>query len=131
MSHEGIGGSGLRFDLVTMDAADSTALAGFWSEACQLEEVEREDDGRWIVLADSSGARRIGIQRLPTPTFHPGRLHFDLAIEPDRLDAEVARLVALGATLLGPVREEPYGAIANLADPEGNRFDVCGYGLLR
>jgi predicted enzyme related to lactoylglutathione lyase len=39
----------------------------------------------------------------------------------------VARVVALGATLERPVRREPYGSIANLADPDGNLFDVVAY----
>jgi predicted enzyme related to lactoylglutathione lyase len=48
-------------------------------------------------------------------------------VHPDEFDAESARLVALGATALGPARHEPYGSIVNLADPDGNAFDLCAY----
>ena len=32
-----------------------------------------------------------------------------------------------GASECHPTRIEPYGSIANLADPDGNLFDLCAY----
>lgn len=40
---------------------------------------------------------------------------------------ETERLAVLGATRLGPPRHEAYGSILNLADPDGNPFDLCAY----
>jgi predicted enzyme related to lactoylglutathione lyase len=114
-----------RFDLVTFDSARPDRLATFWSVALGLHEVEREDGDRWIVLADANGVRRVGIQRGATV---PGSMHLDLACEPASFATEVERLVAAGATAVAPVRVEPYGSIANLADPDGNAFDLCAYG---
>jgi predicted enzyme related to lactoylglutathione lyase len=54
-------------------------------------------------------------------------MHLDLACLTDDFDTERARLVGLGARLLAPPRIEPYGSIANLADPDGNPFDLCAY----
>ncbi len=113
-----------RFDLVTLDSASTDALAEFWSSAIDLHEIEREDGDRWIVLADADGRRRIGVQSGVT---RPGSVHLDLACDPDEFVAELDRLVALGATQRGPARHEPYGSIANLADPDGNLFDLCAY----
>ena len=113
-----------RFDLVTVDSPHTDALAGFWSAVLGLHEVEREDGDRWIVLADEDGRRRIGLQ---TGAARPGSMHLDLACSPDEFDGEVARIVELGATQLGPPRREPYGSIANLVDPDGNPFDLCAY----
>jgi catechol 2,3-dioxygenase-like lactoylglutathione lyase family enzyme len=113
-----------RFDLVTIDSPRTDALAAFWSAAIGLHEVEREDGDRWIVLADAAGRRRLGIQRGDT---RPGSIHLDLACEPDQFDTELARLVGLGAVERGEARREPYGAIVNLADPDGNPFDLCAY----
>lgn len=113
-----------RFDLVTLDSPNTDALAAFWAAALDLVESEREDIDRWIVLSDRDGVRRIGIQRGET---RPGSAHLDLACEPDAFDDESARLIALGARLVEPVRVEPYGAIANLCDPDGNPFDLCAY----
>ncbi|TFH20149.1 MAG: hypothetical protein E4H05_02995 [Acidimicrobiales bacterium] len=113
-----------RFDLVTLDSPDTEAIAQFWSDAATLHEVEREDVDRWIVLADSAGVRRLGIQRGAIRT---GSIHLDLACSPAAFDDELARLVGLGAQLLAAARREPYGSIANLHDPDGNPFDLCAY----
>lgn len=113
-----------RFDLVTLDAPDTEALATFYAAALDLHEVENEDDSRWIVLASADSIRRIGIQR---GEHRGGSVHLDVACGPDEFEAELARLVSLGASLLVPARHEPYGSIANLADPDGNLFDLCAY----
>ena len=112
------------FDLVTIDSPHPDAAATFWSAALGLHETEREDGDRWIVLGDANGVRRIGLQRGPT---RPGGVHLDLHCTPDEFDDEVGRLIALGASLSAAIRREPYGMIANLADPDGNAFDLCAY----
>lgn len=113
-----------RFDLVTLDSPRPDDIARFWSEALELHETEREDGDRWIVLSDTSGQRRLGIQR---GTQLAGSVHLDIACKPSEFDDELARLVELGASPSGPVRREPYGSIANLTDPDGNAFDLCAY----
>jgi catechol 2,3-dioxygenase-like lactoylglutathione lyase family enzyme len=116
--------SATRFDLVTFDSPSTDELARFWSAAADLHEVEREDVDRWIVLADRGGVRRIGIQR---GEVRPGSIHLDLACEPDVFVAELDRLIALGARAVAEPRVEEYGSIVNLADPDGNLFDLCAY----
>jgi predicted enzyme related to lactoylglutathione lyase len=54
-------------------------------------------------------------------------MHLDLRCAPGEFDAELGRLVELGATPSAPSRREPYGSIVNLADPDGNPFDLCAY----
>jgi predicted enzyme related to lactoylglutathione lyase len=112
------------FDLVTIDSPDPDRLASFWCAALSLHETEREDGDRWIVLADAAGVRRIGIQRGP---HRPGGTHLDLVCAVDEFAPEIARLLGLGGTTTGPPRVEPYGSITNLADPDGNSFDLCAY----
>lgn len=89
-----------------------------------MVETKREDGDRWIVLSSPDRVRRIGIQRGRTV---PGSVHLDLACAPDEFDGEITRLVAPGAVARSPPRHEPYGSITNLADPDGNRFDLCAY----
>jgi predicted enzyme related to lactoylglutathione lyase len=113
-----------RLDLVTMDSSAPDDLAKFWSAALTMVETEREDGDRWIVLGSVDGTRHIGIQR---GTERRGSIHLDLVCELDEFDDELARLVGLGAIALSPSRHEPYGSIANLADPHGNPFDLCAY----
>ncbi len=126
-----------RFDLVTLDARDAEALVLFWSRALGLVVTETEDDGRWTVLGDADGSRRLGIQRVDETESGPAavwagptkaRVHIDLSCEIDEFEDEVDRLLGLGAVRLRDDRVESYGAIATLADPEGNIFDLCAYG---
>ena len=112
------------FDLVTIDAIDPERLAAFWVAALDLVEVEREDGNRWIVLADGDRRRRLGLQR---GVHRAGGLHLDVACGVEVFDAEHGRLLALGAREVGPVRREAYAMIVNLADPDGNPFDLCAY----
>ncbi|GIH64713.1 VOC family protein [Microbispora siamensis] len=67
--------------------------------------------------------RRILFQAVPEPKAGKNRLHIDLHAGPERRDAEVDRLKALGATVLRTVRE-PGSHHVTMADPEGNEFDV-------
>ena len=52
-------------------------------------------------------------------------MHLDFIV-PD-IDAAVARLTALGATLDRPVQDADYGRMANMADPFGNGFDLIEF----
>ncbi|WP_202460117.1 VOC family protein [Streptomyces sp. SID1328] len=67
--------------------------------------------------------RRVLFQRVPEAKSGKNRLHIDLHAGPERRAGEVARLTALGATVLREVTE-PAGAWTVLADPEGNEFCV-------
>ncbi|MEU6409299.1 VOC family protein [Microbispora sp. NPDC046933] len=67
--------------------------------------------------------RRILFHAVPEPKAGKNRLHIDLHAGPERRDAEVDRLKALGATVLRTV-QEPGGHHVTMADPEGNEFDV-------
>lgn len=126
---------GVRFDLVTIDAADSRLLVSFWSKALDLVVTEEEDDGRWTVLGDDVVPRRLGIQRISdlsatSPSWQGAakpRMHLDLTCSLGAANDEVERLVSLGASRLRDDRYESYGFIATLADPEGNVFDLCAY----
>jgi predicted enzyme related to lactoylglutathione lyase len=112
------------FDLVTLDSPEPERAARFWSAALVLHETEREDVDRWIVLSDTHGVRRIGIQR---GECRPGSVHLDLRCTPEEFEGELVRLEGLGARSVGRPRREPYGAIANLVDPDGTPFDLCAY----
>jgi len=52
-------------------------------------------------------------------------VHLDFIV-PD-IDAAVARLTALGATVDRPVQDADYGRMANMADPFGNGFDLIEF----
>ena len=52
-------------------------------------------------------------------------VHLDFIV-PD-LDAAMARLIGLGATLDRKIQQREYGRMANMADPFGNGFDLIEF----
>ena len=52
-------------------------------------------------------------------------VHLDFIVP--ELDAAVARLTRLGATLDRPIQLAEYGRMANMADPFGNGFDLIEF----
>jgi len=66
---------------------------------------------------------RILFQQVPEPKTVKNRVHLDVRVGPDRREAEVSRLLGLGATELWRGSQGPYEWVT-LADPEGNEFCV-------
>ena len=97
--------------------------------------VEIDGKRRWRSLAslrhpddpvDERGAgtgRRILFQAVPEPKTVKNRVHLDLLVGPEAHDAEVERLVGLGATVVGD-HDGDDGRWTLMTDPEGNEFDV-------
>ena len=112
----------LEWEQIVIQAVDAVALGRWWAEALD-----------WVVVNDEPDEFEIrpAPDRLPGIIFEPvsapktvqNRLHPDF--RPDDQDAEVARLVAQGATRVdvGQGAEVPWVV---LADPEGNEFCVLG-----
>lgn len=88
----------------------------FWSAALgkPVEDADPDGDGRYAALATSDDEPAILLQKVA----HDSRVHLD--IETDDLDAEVARLEALGARAIAFVRERWWVMQA----PTGHRFCV-------
>ena len=66
---------------------------------------------------------RVLFQAVPDEKTVKNRLHLDVRVGADRREAEVARLVGLGATELWRQTQGPYEWVT-LADPQGNEFCV-------
>ena len=84
--------------------------------------IHHPDDGDLGPL-DQPPRRRLLFIRVPEDKTGKNRLHLDLNVGRERIDAEVARLTALGATELYRV-DEPGAFHTTMADPEGNEFCV-------
>ena len=113
-----------RFDIVTLNSPRTNELAKFWAELLGLQEIEREDGDRWILLGNTNGGRTIGFQR---GEHVAGSIHIDLSCSTSDFPNERERILRLGAVETRPMRSEPYGLIANFTDPDGNLFDLCAY----
>jgi predicted enzyme related to lactoylglutathione lyase len=108
---------------VAIDCTDAYALAGFWSAVTgrPLGPDDRPGDHEIAVtLADGPA---LYFNQVPEPKTVKNRVHLCLRPETTR-DGEVARLLALGATLVADRRNPDGTGWAVLADPEGNEFCV-------
>jgi predicted enzyme related to lactoylglutathione lyase len=107
---------------IVIDARDLPGLARFWTRALGwrvLSERPRE-----IVIGPDVNAA-VGICFMPStdPKIVKNRVHLDLTASADERDAEISRLIALGAQRvdIGQTGQETWTV---LADPEGNEFCV-------
>ena len=76
------------------------------------------------ITSPEPGRPRVLFQQVPELRSGKNRLHLDVRIGPERREAEVARLVELGATELWRASQGPH-AWVTMADPEGNEFCVA------
>ena len=93
---------------------DIDAAARFWAGAFGKKIGEKDEGGKYVELVTGADEPIILIQQVE----HESRVHLD--IESDDMDAEVARLEALGAKRLAFVR----GRWWVLEAPTGQRFCV-------
>lgn len=145
---------------VVFDSPDPDRLARFWAEALhyvvqppppgyaswdaflEAMHVPREDWNAASAVVDPEGkGPRVYFQQMDTPKPAKNRLHLDLnvgggsKVPPEErkatVDAEVTRLLGLGATRLVPWEDQrlqlweaqgEYWVV--MADPEGNEFCV-------
>jgi hypothetical protein len=116
---------GIRIQFVTVDAHEPGSLARFWAAALGWR-VTFEDDVE-TVIEPPEGSPAVDVApdilfiKVPDEKVVKARMHFDL--RPDDQQAQVERLIALGATHadIGQGDEVPWVV---LADPEGNEFCV-------
>ncbi|HEX4698583.1 MAG TPA: VOC family protein [Actinomycetes bacterium] len=74
-------------------------------------------------IRELGGAARMLFQLVPEAKTVKNRMHVDVNVGRDNIDATVARLEALGANVLWKV-DEPGAFHTTMADPEGNEFCV-------
>ena len=138
---------------VVIDCADPARQAEFWAEAlhyaipapppefanwddwarAQGIPEERWNDASAVEDPDGTGPR-VFLQRVPEGKVAKNRLHLDLNVggghdvpveeRRKRVDAEVARLKALGATDERGAIEQRGEYWVRMNDPEGNEFCV-------
>jgi hypothetical protein len=89
-----------RLSTVILDCkdADLEAAGRFWSQALGRPLQASDEDLNYRVLEDRPGQPYVLLQRVD----HPSRVHLD--IESDDVEAEVARLEALGARRVEKIR---------------------------
>jgi hypothetical protein len=140
----------MAFDFqVTIDSTAPHELADWWAEALGWQ-VEAQDEAFIRRMVESGAAStedttehhgalvwkagaglrspdpgrpRVLFQSVPEAKTVKNRVHLDVRVGADHREAEVVRLVGLGATELWRGSQGPYEWVT-LADPEGNEFCV-------
>jgi Glyoxalase-like domain len=132
---------------VTFDSAAPHPLADWWAEALGWEreptdeafirrmveegQASESDTMRhngelvWVVGAairhPAGTGPRVLFQQVPEPKTVKNRVHLDVRVGADNVQAEVERLTARGATVLHTGRQGPFSWVT-IADPEGNEL---------
>jgi hypothetical protein len=141
----------MAFDFqVAIDCSSPHELADWWAEALGWQ-VEAQDEAFIRRMVEQGAATeadttmhrgtlvwrvgaaiisplpdrpRVLFQQVPEPKVGKNRLHLDVRVGVERHEAEVARLLALGATELWRGSQGPHSWVT-MADPEGNEFCVA------
>jgi hypothetical protein len=127
---------------VTFDCADPAGLAAFWAGALgyvvqpppegydswpafltSIGVPESEWDTRSAAVDPDGKGPRLFFQKVPEPKAAKNRVHLDVNVGHDRVDAEVTRLAGAGATVVQDTTIGPERWVV-MADPEGNEFCV-------
>jgi hypothetical protein len=111
----------------SVDCSDPWALAQFWSAALgkPIDTDCKPGDEEVAIQLDREGGRDHDLLflRVPEPKTVKNRMH--LCLQPDGpREAEVERLIGLGATLIDDRRNPDGTGWAVLGDPEGNELCV-------
>ena len=112
----------LEVSCVTVDCSSPPLLAEFWSAALGWRTLHVSDDGAYC--APPEGGTGLEFIKVDDPKTSKNRVH--LGTHTADLDAELDRLLGLGATLAWVEEfppEWPYRNVV-LRDPEGNEFCV-------
>jgi len=131
---------------VTFDSADPHRMADWWAEALGWDVEPTDEDfirgmiaEGWATDDDTTTHRgslvwkvgaailhpqsrqRILFQVVPEPKTVKNRVHLDVRVGADNVEAELERLTGLGATFLHRGHQGPQGWVT-VADPEGNEL---------
>ena len=113
----------------TIDCHDAFRLSEWWKQVLGYVDLEddpnRPGDEECMIRDPESGHRLLFIE-VPDGVLPPKRIHFDVRPREGSQDAEVRRLVGIGATVVAD-RRGVYGEGTGwvvLADPEGNLMCV-------
>lgn len=116
----------LRLGIPVIGVTDLPRAAAFWTVALNLVATPEWQSETWRTLNFSDGSgRALGLQRSMSPSEPRPRVHLDLFTDTaEEQQAEVRRLIGLGAR---SVDWDSYPAEPDfvvLADPDGNIFCV-------
>lgn len=111
---------------IVLRVDDLHRQSAFWTAALGYEISENSSDDFLILTPRDGNGPNLSLDRARSMVQVPPRIHLDLYT--DDQEAEVRRLIGLGATEVPWDRRPPDADYVILADPEGNRFCVVDKG---
>jgi predicted enzyme related to lactoylglutathione lyase len=111
---------GSRWYTVVVDAANPALMARFWAAVLDYQIVFEQPD-EVVIAKDRETYPGIIFVPVAEAKTVKNRLHIDL--NPDNQEAEVARLLGLGAKRVDVGQNDEVTWVV-MADPEGNEFCV-------
>jgi Glyoxalase-like domain len=109
-----------RIASVAIDAVEPLAVAEFWKAALGWEVVFQDDTGVDLA-APGTNMPTLEIGKVSEMKAGKNRLHFDLRADWSSTEAELDRLLSLGATRVDVGQGRDVSWVV-LADPGGNEF---------
>ncbi|WP_413805802.1 VOC family protein [Streptomyces sp. OE57] len=110
---------------ITFDARDPHALARFWSRLTGYPLEDSDPDGEWALISPGQpGVPGLLFLRVPDAKAVKNRVHLDIQPPSGTRDAEVERLIGLGARVVDDRRTEDGLGWVVMSDVEGNEFCV-------
>ena len=115
----------LRLGFPVIGVTDLERASAFWTAALSLTAAEEWASPGWRTLVTAGGDRALALMTSASPAEPRPRLHLDLFVDTtDEQDAEIRRLLELGATETDWDSYPPQPDFVVLADPDGNLFCV-------
>jgi Glyoxalase-like domain len=116
----------LKIQCLTIDSKDPEALAQFWASVLNYEVTYRSpedqtEDREVVISQPGDPDSDLLFLQVPDEKVVKNRYHLDL--RPEDRDAEVERVLGLGATRVD-IGQGPDVTWVVLADPEGNEFCI-------
>lgn len=116
----------LRLGIPVIGVTDLPRAVDFWTSALDLVDDAEWATETWRTLHHTDGSgHALGLMRSESPVEARPRIHVDLFVDSrEEQEAEVARLVGLGASTVDWELYPPDSDFVVLADPDGNLFCV-------
>jgi predicted enzyme related to lactoylglutathione lyase len=111
----------------SIDSADAYAQSVWWAEVLGFgadPEDPNEPGHEECMIFSADGTTKVLFIEVPEKKSGKNRIHFDLVPASGTRDDELARLLALGATVVDDLRKPDGPGWVVLADPEGNEFCI-------
>jgi catechol-2,3-dioxygenase len=106
---------------MVINCADADRMSTFWCGVLGLTPHPRSSDDFRVLIGEHG---IVALQVADDPVTYRHQMHVDVYCPAAERDAEIERVIALGATRVRD-SDDPDDAFVVLTDPEGNQLCIC------